>query len=227
MSQQISYKIYPSLLDSYQWYLCSQQDNAFEDMINRINRVRVVSQDAERGTALNELIDGLVLNNKFDIEKGKYIHNGFEFSEQLCNTLAGALENSMQQVRTSGTIETSRGIVEIYGIMDYILPECHIVDLKGTKKYEVPKFNNNWQHIVYPYCMNQKAQAEWKFTYLITDYSEVYEEMYVFNHESDSLKLRCFIEDFLDFIEEHRDKITDTKIFANGESSQVNYLNEV
>lgn len=222
-----NYKIYPSLLDAYQWYLGSEADNAFQDIIDRINRVRVVSDAADKGTALNNLIDDIVLGKAEEAKDGKYSYGGFEFSESLCNTIAEPLKNSISQVRTSATIDTRHGLVEIYGIIDYLLPFCHVVDLKGTKKYEVPKFNNNWQHIVYPYCLNQKAKGDWKFTYLITDYKGIFEETYTFNEQKDTLRLKVFIEQFIDFLEEHRDKITDTKIFGIGESSQINYTNEV
>ena len=84
MSQPLSYLIYPTLLDSFQNYLrsdeiydtyfgrsenpkCSLEEfeqKSFQDLIDRINRVPFESEAADKGTAFNEVIDCLIENRK-------------------------------------------------------------------------------------------------------------------------------------------------------------------
>lgn len=81
---KISYKLYPTLLDSYQNYIDSdkiyQKYYAFSDnppcnedefreqqlqsLIDRINRVPFDSEKADRGTCFGEIIDCMVENRK-------------------------------------------------------------------------------------------------------------------------------------------------------------------
>ena len=81
---KVSYKFYATLLDGYQDYLRSSEiyqeywgfsenpsktEDEFEveqlqGLINRINRVPFDSEAADKGTAFNEVVDCLVLNQK-------------------------------------------------------------------------------------------------------------------------------------------------------------------
>jgi len=62
----VQYKFYATLLDSYQWYLDSEDDNSFQEFIDKINRVPFTSEAAERGTAFNKLVD-LIKNRELNV----------------------------------------------------------------------------------------------------------------------------------------------------------------
>lgn len=98
MSKPVEYKIYPSLLDSYQRYLNADVENLwwqdeqgwhknfneetgeyhytpeeaedilFQDLLNSINRVPFVLEPASKGTAFNNVIDDYI-QGKFDISE--------------------------------------------------------------------------------------------------------------------------------------------------------------
>lgn len=91
-SQQLKYKIYPSLLDSYQNYLDSDknwekfygmsdepkitideyEEKCKKELIDKINRVPFDNPAADKGTAFNELVDCLIHHkpsNKMTCEK--------------------------------------------------------------------------------------------------------------------------------------------------------------
>ena len=82
----INYKLYPTLLDSFQNYIDSDviwekywgfsenpphtpeqfREQQFQSLIDRINRVPFESEAATRGTAFNEVIDCMVLHRNSD-----------------------------------------------------------------------------------------------------------------------------------------------------------------
>jgi hypothetical protein len=65
--RRVKYKIYPSLLDAYSWYLQSDSDNREQELIDKINRVPFESEKADRGTAFNEIVDCIIERRKSDI----------------------------------------------------------------------------------------------------------------------------------------------------------------
>ena len=237
------YNIYPTLLDSFTNYLNSSviyqqfwgsseaptlteeeyERQAFQDLINRINRVPFESEAADKGTAFNEIIDCIVegrKSTKIDIHsEGEVIMatiNGrqFAFSKELAKSIANPLkeENALTQYRVEGTISTQYGEVFLYGYLDYLLP-FKVVDLKTTGKYNAFKYRNNWQHIVYPYCLNQQGIEITDFEYLVTDFKGVYKEAYAYMPKLDIPRLRDICERFIEFLESNRELITDKKIF--------------
>lgn len=213
--QKPAYKIYPSLLDAYQWYLdCDQTETAFQDIIDKINRVPFESEAAAKGTAFNEIVD-FVAHKDFPLPDDIVYHSGFTFKSEIVAAIAKEVEYGLAQVYCTGEIETKFGIVQLYGYIDEMLPGGIIVDIKTTSSYDKGKYLKNWQHIVYPYCEMQNTGFEdYSFTYLITDFNRIYVEDYVFNTERDTQKLKLFLEDFIQFVESHKTLITDKKIFG-------------
>ena len=102
-----------------------------------------------------------------------------------------------------------------------------VVDLKTSKDYrpDTRDFSDHWQHRVYPYCLMKSgmvAEVD-KFTYLVASCKagkdgvvdgQLYREPYDITFEACERELREFLEgEFLPWLEDHRDMITDTKIF--------------
>jgi hypothetical protein len=214
LNKQPKYRFYATLLNAYSWYLDSESETAFQEFIDKINRVPFSSEAADRGTAFNTLIDGIkdgVITTPSLEDEFEY--GGFKFSSEIAFECAEYVQHGISQVRENGFIDTPLGLIEVYGDMDYILPAMEQVDLKTTKAWELGKYASTWQHIVYPYCYNQKTGFAPTFTYLATDFKSVVKEQYIYNHERDEPKLRTICVDLAQFIEQHRALITDLKIF--------------
>jgi hypothetical protein len=206
------YRFYATLLDAYQWYLTSEQDEAFQDFINKINRVPHTSESAEKGKAFNELIDAGKRVKGAVIVKDIVKYKGFDFKRHVLNEFVGYFKGAASQVYTSTTLETNKGLIELYGYADKVLQDT-CFDIKTTGRYEFPKFIYGWQHKVYPFCFNRNGIFVDKFEYTVTDFNNFYKEAYFYNPERDIAAIKGICESLVDFIELHRDLITDKKIF--------------
>lgn len=245
-SLSVKYKFYATLLDAFQWYLKSEEDEAFQQFIDKLNRVPFTSEAAEKGTRFNELVDD-VKNGAVALvdtvgryfsggplkgtyppiqvnEKGLVKYGGFEYKFSIVKQFVERLGRAHDQVYTEGVLPTSRGGVLLYGYIDEVQPGGHMEDIKTTSNYTFPKYLHNWQHIVYPYCMNANGIPANYFSYAVTDFSNYYQEDYVFEEKRDTARLVTICEQLIDFIEQHRDKITDRKLFASEEIQTVNPL---
>jgi len=246
---QPNYRFYATLLDGYQGYLCSSElyqkfwgnsedpkkteeefeKEQFQGLIDRINRVPIDSEPADRGTCFNEIIDCLI--EKKNSEKVKLVSNklsntitarynnrNFVFSLQMCREVAAYYQNAIPQVLTSGMLNTRYGLVELYGYIDELMPTC-VIDIKVKSKYEAFSFKNNWQHRVYPYCLREQGIIIDDFYYDIyvlgkdNELKEEHQEFYHFVPERDIPALITHCEGLIEFIETNRHLITDNKIF--------------
>jgi len=248
------YLIYPSLLDSYQTYLDSEdvwlkywgnsdnpsktieefEDEQFHQLIDKINRVPVKWEDSEKmdkGTAFNEIVDCIIENRKpvgMEIQTVKergvisaeYNKRMFEFPIHICREFSNYFKGAQTQVRVSSILPTQYGDVEVYGVIDELMPTC-IHDIKTTGSYEAWKYKNYAQRLVYPYCVNESGGKVDKFEFNIllikeSKYGVNYEtftEFYTYNHERDADLLRKRVEEFIEFIEEYKHLITNKKLF--------------
>lgn len=198
-----------------------------EDLLNGINRVPFESEAADKGTMFNEVIDCIIENRqseKMQIFKDiipntisvKWKEWNFDFNTEDCKTIAKALKGAVCQNYQEGFLQTKYGVVKIYGYSDFLLP-FRVVDLKTTGKYSAFKFRNNWQHIVYPFLLHFNGNFISDFTYLVYKWTktggEIFEEEYTYDETIDLPKLVNIVEQFIEFLEANRDKITDEKIF--------------
>lgn len=240
----LQYKFYATILDSFQNYISSSEiyqqyygfsenpkltedefeKEQFQSLIDRINRVPFESEAADKGTAFNEVIDCIIENRQStewvinsDKSVGKiFVKNdtrSFDFSLNLCVEIANQLKGALTQQHVEGILETKYGNVLLYGYLDQLMP-FRIVDLKTTKQYKAFKYRKNWQHKVYPFCLNQNNVFINEFEYKITDFRKVYSEIYMYDKEKDLTALKNHCEAFIEFLEANKHLITDRKIFA-------------
>ena len=252
MSKQVKYRIYPSLIDSYESYLSSEdtwlrywgnsdtpaktieqfEQEQFQNLIDKINRIPMRWEDSEkadRGTAFGEIVDCVVANRKSDVmemvsdkETGfiRATHNKrtFEFPIDICREFADYFKGAQSQVRVSAVLPTQYGNVEVYGVIDELMPTC-IHDIKTTGSYEAWKFKESAQRLIYPYCLNENGCDVRNFEFnilLITErkagnFYDSFTEYYNYNHCSDSELLKSKVEKFIEFLEDNRNLITDKK----------------
>jgi len=251
MNQPLRYQFYATLLDKYQSYLDFRiiynqywgfsEDPPFteeefeekqkQDLIDQINRVPFDSEHADRGTAFNEVIDCIIERRKsedmeiysepdLNLINVKYNNREFKFPISVCREFADYFKGALTQQFTAGILSTRYGDVRLYGYIDELMPLC-VHDIKHTSKYSVGKFRRNWQHIVYPFCLNQDGNNVNEFEYNVAQYKdlknetvyETFSEHYSYVPERDIPRLVEVCEGLIEFIEAHRDVITDNKIF--------------
>lgn len=254
-SLQPNYRFYATLLDAFEGYLHSDriyqeywgnsdfpgkteeefEREQFQGLIDRINRVPFDSEAADRGTAFNEIIDCLILgcrSERMEIASDRetatitaqYNNRQFTFPISLCREFADYYRGAIPQVLTTGILPTRYGAVELYGYIDELMP-MSVHDIKTTGKYSVGKFRHHWQHLVYPYCLEQSGNPIYDFEYNVAALSfsrtdgrllkaETFTESYHFDPERDTPRLVEHCERLIEFIEANRHLITDVKIFG-------------
>lgn len=197
---------------------------------------------ASRGKALNDVVDQIIKYRRdpnADLSKGKtrilkitddlveaYCEGfTFSFSAKLVETLADMLAEGTMQMHVQSQIHTDSGDALLHGYPDYILP-TQVTDLKSTESYVWGKYENYWQRYAYPYILQktglmQKVEAfEFLVVELKTDKNTgiisgaIYKETYTdVNLEKCEAELRWIIGGLIIFVEEHREQITNNKIF--------------
>ena len=211
----------------------------FEELIDRINRVPFDSEAADRGTAFNEVVDCLIEHRKSDtvqVERvysnpvyneatgevsdavlialrATYNNRTFTFPISICREFTDYYKGALTQQRVSALLPTCFGPVEVYGVIDELLP-LSVHDIKTTSSYYVGKYRDHWQHVVYPYCLMQSGSDVRLFEYNVTDFKQTYTESYTFVPERDIPRLTEHCEDFIHFLNDNRNLITDKKIFG-------------
>ncbi len=218
-------KLYPTLIDSYKMFLTTDFIS-FNEMIDRINRVpRDVPPIAKRGTLLNTLIDELISGvllpvsrsvqpdgSTMDVYQKEIDGLRFEYPKHIVDTLAKHVKGAQIQVFSRADLSTSRGEVELYGYADYVLGDAAI-DLKCKDHYKGPAYQHSFQHKCYLYTLKKSGFNLVRAEYLITDLVDVYTEQY---HWSEKM-LEDLIEEvtgFLEFVDKHRDVITDKRVLG-------------
>lgn len=217
-------------------------DRLEQELLDAINRVpREPIEAADKGTCFNEVIDCLISRRKcehegMDIQSGELglnrvitaKLNGFEFHYDVdfCKEVAGALKGAISQHLCKAVLPTAYGNVELYGYADEIIAD-EVVDIKTTSRYDFGKYGKGWQRYVYPYCLQESGEVQnvAGFEYLVIVWKggtsrtpvltgSIYEEYYSYIHEHTKVALREICERFIEWLEAHRDQITDKKIFA-------------
>lgn len=241
------YNFYATLLDAFEGYINSSrtyqeywgfaenpdkteeqfEQEQFQGLIDKINRVPFSSEAADKGTAFNEVVDCIIDNRISDkMEIKSYKESGviavhfkgqlFNFPFDLCIEFAKYFKGALTQQFTEGILPTKYGDVRLCGYIDELLP-FKIADIKTTSKYSAFKYKQNWQHVVYPFCLNQNGVPINDFEYTVTDFKNTWTELYVFNPETDIVRLTAHCERFIEFLELNRGLITDLKIFGLNE----------
>lgn len=196
-----------------------------QNLIDRINRVPIIkTENAFKGTAFNEIVDCIIENRtskKMEIKSYpetneiwcKYNDFLFKFPLNICVEFASYYKGAVTQHYTEAILNTKYGNVKLYGVIDELMP-FKVADIKTVKKYASFDFRNNWQRLLYPYCLIQNGIDIRTFEFAVTDFSETWSEEYYFDVENDTRKLVFHCERLIEFIEENRSLITDTKIFG-------------
>lgn len=151
--------------------------------------------------------------------KATYNNRVFTFPISLCREFANYFQGALTQQRVEAILPTAYGNVLVYGLIDELMPTS-VHDIKTTGSYTVGKFKDHHQHLVYPYALMKNGSDVRTFEYNIVEFNkggyvvDTYTETYVFNPERDIPILTNHCEEFIRFLEENRELITDRKIFG-------------
>lgn len=210
-----------------------------QELIDYINRApREPSMASSKGTALNEIIDCIILNKRTTMpglviqshkdEDCPYIEaylDGFTFQFDLthCLSLAAQLRGSVPQYHCKAVMHTSYGDALLHGYIDYLRRD-RVIDLKTTSRYAFGKFEEGWQKDLYPWCLIESGlmSSVYDFEYLVATWKEYKDmpsawtlssEVYTYDHERATERLRETVEWFISWLNSRRDYITDKTIF--------------
>ncbi len=194
------YRIYPTLLNSFAYYETQTLDSQgnilvdVQEMLDRINRVRKpTTQAQQRG---------------IDFEKAVVTgENEDDFKEGIIEKARLLLP---PKYKTQFYSEARYKNCLIYGYVDLVGAD-RAVDLKSTRKYEPNRFAFNHQNF---YLLGLEKYGIKSLDYVITDFEEVYQETYVLD-SYDFKPLYQQVDNFVDFLEQHKKQIRDRKIFDN------------
>lgn len=150
----------------------------------------------------------------------------FDFDAGLIHSAASLFVGAVHQALVKAILTTKYGPVELYGYADEILPAM-VSDIKTTSSsYGFGKYERKWQKDLYPYCLTEAGLMEpTLFEYTVFQLSKPsgrsplitgkqYAEQYTYDHTAGTMRLRGHVEHFIEWLEEHRHLITDTKIFG-------------
>lgn len=157
--------------------------------------------------------------------------DGFEFffDKDFCLEAAEYFKNSICQYYTKANLETSKGVVELHGYIDY-LRQDKLFDAKTTKQYAFGNYQKKWQRYTYPFTliesgmMNEVNSFEFTIyvlkggtsrTPLIT--GTQYKEVYTYDHEQARTMLTQQCERVIEFLEDNRSLISNMKVFGQTE----------
>lgn len=233
-------RLTPSILNAYSYWQQAQgeewEDNAFEALIAALSHTPgVASMEADRGTALNNICDSLLLTGEPPLNNGdtwgdKVGDRLYSVDPLLCQELLRHLQAQdagSVQTYSSALITTLQGVrVKLYGYADYVAT-TGVIDLKTTKSYSYGKYRHGWQHIVYPYTLIQSGlldrQSYDGFVYLVAEVDttpegiitgSIYEESYFDTFGDCKTKLIDYLDgEVLPFICQHRDELRSSYIF--------------
>ncbi len=192
------YRIYPTLLNTYSMYLNETQSSggellvSFEEMIDRINRVKKPTTQAQQKGINFET----ALTTGSDEE---------QFPEKILEEMRNLLP---PKYKTQFYVNSVVGEVQLYGYVD-LVGGNKAFDIKTTRAYTAPKFADNFQNL---YLLGLKKWGITSLDYLITDFSGVYVESYSFDSYNFNPMLEV-LDNFVWFLEQNRKLIRDKKIF--------------
>lgn len=155
----------------------------------------------------------------------------FYFNKSFCREASEYFKGSIPQYLCSAILPTQYGDVLLYGYIDE-LREDKVYDIKTTGYYQYGKFEKGWQKDVYPYCLVESGDcseiSEFEYTVFVLKKLKdqpitgtMYRECYTYNHEMARQRLTQMCERFIEWLEAHRDRITDTKIFGGERDESV------
>ena len=187
---------------------------------------------ASAGELYSKMYEGKTLDPSVPAKVGKpfilAVVDGFVFNFDIdfCREAANYFKGCICQYYTKGNLQTSKGLVELYGYIDY-LNENRVYDAKTTKSYTFGNYQKYWQRYAYPFTLIESGMMEevnsFEFTVFVLQgggprtpliHGTQYREVYTYDHELARKMLTQQAERFIEFLEVNRHLIINQKIFG-------------
>lgn len=188
--EDIKFRFYPSLLNQYDRFL--EGTLSENDLLDRINRVPIPQTEAQaKGVSFEDAVLKGVEEELYDAE--------------IIKKVRALLPRPM--MKTQVYCEYQWKDVLIYGYVD-VIGKMLAADIKTTKQYTADAFAVSHQNLYLPALKSKGIRS---LRYVITDFSEVYQEEY---DQTVDLSFQLNqIETFCDFLKENRKRVSDLRIF--------------
>ena len=191
MASKIAYRFYPSLLNTFTRFLHGKLSE--QELLDRINRVPIPQTEGQkRGVSFEDAVLKKIGEEFFDPE--------------LLKTVRQRLPKPI--IKTQAYCQYQIDDVLIYGFVD-ILGRNEVVDLKTTSHYEPNRYKEDHQNFYLPAFVKNGVR---QIRYLITDFQQVYEEVYDLHTHFEVQLNEIYL--FKLFLYEHQNRIPDSKIFS-------------
>lgn len=190
----MSYLLTPSLLNSFSWYLkesfTKTEAEQRQEFLQTLRR-----EKTEPNKAMQKGID---FENDVKIAtEYKYEYwqdNKTVEYDSVIDCLANIVQDGLWQQSVKKDLKVGNHDFLLYGRTDVIKRDT-VFDIKFTSNYEIGKFQDSSQHLIYLYCSELP-----KFSYLISDGKDWWREDY-FNHAGIEGEIKSKVSEFLDYLE--------------------------
>jgi hypothetical protein len=190
----IKYLLTPSLLNSYAYYI---QDEWKSPADSRADFLKALSREKfEPNEAMQKGIDfeGDVQLATNELNEINIFHDDYDERQYIINQIAKIVRGGLWQQSVKKEIKVGNQEFLLYGRTDVIKRDT-VYDIKFTSNYELGKFLDSSQHLIYLYCSGLP-----NFSYLISDGENWWREDY-HNHEQVEDQIKSKIADFMSYLE--------------------------
>ena len=188
------YLITPSLINSYFYYINDEWKSPADsraDFLKTLSRDRFEPNEAmQKGIDFEADIE-LATN---DLNVIDITHEDYDERQHIINQIAKIVKGGIWQATCNKNLQVRNTNFLLYGRCDVVKADT-IYDIKYTSKYDVGKFQDSIQHLIYLYCSGLP-----KFSYLISDGKDWWQEDY-FNNNNVEAEICLKISDFMGYLE--------------------------
>jgi len=197
------YLITPTLINAYQYYINDEFKSPADsraDFLKTLSKEKFKpSEVMQKGIELEDTIK--------EISSSDFAHRSFcdslpedniEQRDITMLILVDTVKGGLWQQTCKKELKIGNQEFLLYGKMDVIKRDT-IYDIKFTSNYELGKFLDSSQHLIYLYCTGLP-----KFQYLISDGENYWIEDY-YNHANIENEIKSKISDFLGYLENDKE----------------------
>lgn len=192
------YLLTPSLLNSYAYYIQDEfksPSDSRADFLKTLGRERFEPNEAmKKGIVFEEDVQ-LATHNLNEVN---IFHEDYDERQHVINQIAKIVKNGLWQQIVKKELKIGNTKFLLYGRADVIKRDT-IYDIKFTSNYEVGKFLDSSQHLIYLYCSGLP-----NFSYLISDGEDWWREDY-HNHQGIEGEIKSKVSDFLNYLENDKE----------------------